>query len=174
MTTKGRHGHLLRARSAHSEMRPLSLHRSRWTWLREAGFPLSTQQASGFLSWKKHINLPVVCVRSRLTPDACWRLPALWWQLFLRDIVHVLGKLSRGVWRRPWKSSGSLLHISWFKLLTWNGCFQTFACGNYSDSLRCCVLQCHCRHGATDGHILATCAHTAFLELILYGHLSHV
>lgn len=30
------------------------------------------------------------------------------------------------------------------------------------NSLRCWVLQCHCRNGATGGHILAACAHNAF------------
>lgn len=164
MTTKGHHRHLLRARSAHSEMGPFFLHRSRWTWLRKAGFPFPTQQASRLSFFPE-----------RCTSVSLWSVwGAGWCRTPAGGFPLAVGSFSSGTWCVFWENSsegcggdpeGVVVHYCIFPDLNCSpemDAFRLLHVEIIQNSLRCWVLQCHCRNGATDGHILATCVHNAF------------
>lgn len=126
----------------------------------QGGFPFPRSRLrAGFP--ERSTGVSVVCVSSRLT-RACRWLPTWCWHLLLRDLVRVLGKLFRG---RGGDPERVVVHYCIFPDLNCSpemDAFRLLHVEIIQNSLRCWVLQCHCRNGATNGHILATCAHNAF------------
>lgn len=66
MTTKGHHGHLLNARSAHSKMGPFFIIEGERDFARQVPFS-HTAGLWGLVSFL--INLPMVCVRSQAAAE---------------------------------------------------------------------------------------------------------